>query len=231
MKITEENFKDWFPPDNRFLHFCAKYYGMSFRNDEVVEEAAFAAAKNVMRLWKRGEEFESEQHMMGTIMSCFRFGILNAYATIDRRNRVDVRSESEVTYGHSDDEFSLYAKNLTSNDKEYNNLDELIKGTLDADLNQVEADIIRLVYYEDMKRNDVCEALDICTREYRNRLNTALTKLRRAIKDDEPKQKESLKPYPKFTYTKVRRPVRGKPKRTNESKERDYSKAMSYLYS
>lgn len=231
MKITEENFKDWFPPSNRFLHYCAKYYGMSFQNDEVVEEAAFQAAKNVMRLWKRGEEFESEQHMMGTVMSCFRFGILNAYQAIERRNRVLTRSESELTYGSTDDEFNLYVAKLVSNDKEYNNLDELIKGTLDAKLNQVEADIIRLVFYEGLKRNDVCVALDICTREYRNRLNSALTKLKKAIKDDDPKEQTNLKPYPKFTYRKVPKVVRSEPKRTHEDKERDYRKAMSYIYS
>jgi RNA polymerase sigma factor (sigma-70 family) len=231
MKITEENFKDWFPANNRFLHFCAKYYGMSFHNDEVVEEAAFQAAKNVMRLWKRGEEFESEQHMMGTVMSCFRFGILNAYQTIERRGRVPTRSESELTYGSADDEFNIYLSKLISHDKEYNNLNELINKSLDQDLNQVEADIIRLVFYEDLKRKDVCDALDICTREYRKRFNSALTKLKKAVKNDEPKEQTNLKPYPKFTYRKVPKVVRSEPVKTHEDKERNYRKAMSYLYS
>ena len=43
MKITERDLRNWFPADRRFLHFCAKYYGYSFHNDEVVERAFFGA--------------------------------------------------------------------------------------------------------------------------------------------------------------------------------------------
>ena len=57
-KITEDRFKDWFPKSNRFLHYCAKYYGFSFHNEAVVEEAAYQSMLNVKRLMDRGEEFD-----------------------------------------------------------------------------------------------------------------------------------------------------------------------------
>ena len=58
-KITEDIFKDWFPKNNRFLHYCAKYYGFSFHNEAVVEEASFQAMLNVKILMYRDEEFET----------------------------------------------------------------------------------------------------------------------------------------------------------------------------
>ena len=68
MKITERDLRNWFPADRRFLHFCAKYYGYSFRNDEVVERANHLAVLNVMRLVNRDQEFEDEAHMTGMVM-------------------------------------------------------------------------------------------------------------------------------------------------------------------
>jgi hypothetical protein len=57
MKITDKDLRNWFPRDMRFLHFCAKYYGYSFHNNEVVERANHLAILNVMRLVNRDEEF------------------------------------------------------------------------------------------------------------------------------------------------------------------------------
>ena len=128
MKITEKDLRNWFPRDMRFLHFCAKYYGYSFHNDEVVERANHLAVLNVMRLVNRDQEFEDEAHMTGIVMSSFRYAILNAYSNSLSANEknLDVRNESEVTYGVGDEEYSKYQANAVADTKEINNLVDFV---------------------------------------------------------------------------------------------------------
>ena len=54
---------DFFPDDNRFLHFVAKKNGLFFLNDDDVESARFFALQSVMRLVNSEYEFEDEKHL------------------------------------------------------------------------------------------------------------------------------------------------------------------------
>ena len=128
MKITDKDLRNWFPRDMRFLHFCAKYYGYSFHNDEVVERANHLAVLNVMRLVNRDQEFEDEAHMTGIVMSSFRYAILNSYSNSLSANEknLEVRNDSELTYGVGDEEYSKYQANAVADTKEINNLVDFV---------------------------------------------------------------------------------------------------------
>ena len=140
MKITEKDLRNWFPRDMRFLHFCAKYYGYSFHNDEVVERANHLAVLNVMRLVNRDQEFEDEAHMTGMVMSSFRYAILNSYTnslTANEKN-LEVRNESEVTYGDGSEEYSKYQESAVSSDKEIDNLLDVVRDYAETKLPYLE---------------------------------------------------------------------------------------------
>ena len=229
-KITEDRFKEWFPRNNRFLHFCAKYYGLTFHSDAVVEEAAFQAMLNIKRLMDREQEFESEKRLMATVMWCFRYGILTSYEVMKRRSRVDVRSESEVTYGvGNEDDFSLYEAACIHHDKPYSNVGELISEAMLEDLTLEEREIIKQHFYEGTKLVDIRKELELTPKQFRNSYNRALAKLKLKLKEND-KNRKHIKPKPDRTMLSVRKDNRVEPIIKDTKKDRNYSKAMSFLY-
>ena len=228
-KITEERFKDWFPKSNRFLHYCAKYYGFSFHNEAVVEEASFQAMLNVKRLMDRGEEFDSEKRLMATVMWCFRFGILSAYDVLKRRNRLDCRSESEVTYGvGNEDDYSLYEAACIHHDKPYSNVGELISEAMLEDLNLEEREIIRQHFYQGEKLVDIKKSLDLTPKQFRNSYNRALAKLKLKLKEND--EKSNIKKQRTESMFRVRKSNRVESPVKDTQKDSNYSKAMSFLH-
>lgn len=182
MKITERDFKEYFPKDNRFLHFCAKHYGLSFYSDEVVEEASFRALQNVMRMYKRGQEFQDEAEKTGMVMSCFRFGILNAYDEMRRRDRLDCKNESQLTYGSGDDEYNVYLTSAKSNDKEYDNLYALLHEFIENKLTHPERLVIKNNILEGQTYGHISGVHDISQNALRSARERALNKLRKYVK-------------------------------------------------
>ena len=228
-KITEERFKDWFPKSNRFLHYCAKYYGFSFHNEAVVEEAAYQSMLNVKRLMDRGEEFDSEKRLMATVMWCFRFGILSAYDVIKRRSRLDCRSESEVTYGvGNEDDYSLYEAACIHHDKPYSNVGELISEAMLEDLNLEEREIIRQHFYQGEKLVDIKKSLDLTPKQFRNSYNRALAKLKLKLKEND--EKPNIKKQRTESMFRVRKSNRVESPVKDTQKDSNYSKAMSFLH-
>ena len=228
-KITEERFKDWFPKSNRFLHYCAKYYGFSFHNEAVVEEAAYQSMLNVKRLMDRGEEFDSEKRLMATVMWCFRFGILSAYDVIKRRSRLDCRSESEVTYGvGNEDDYSLYEAACIHHDKPYSNVGELISEAMLEDLNLEEREIIRQHFYQGEKLVDIKKSLDLTPKQFRNSYNRALAKLKLKLKEND--EKSNIKKQRTESMFRVRKSNRVESPVKDTQKDSNYSKAMSFLH-
>jgi|11BtaG_2_1085332.scaffolds.fasta_scaffold00968_9 RNA polymerase sigma factor (sigma-70 family) len=228
-KITEERFKDWFPKSNRFLHYCAKYYGFSFHNEAVVEEAAYQSMLNVKRLMDRGEEFDSEKRLMATVMWCFRYGILSAYDVLKRRNRLDCRSESEVTYGvGNEDDYSLYEAACIHHDKPYSNVGELISESMLEDLNLEEREIIKQHFYQGEKLVDIKKSLDLTPKQFRNSYNRALAKLKLKLKENE--EKPNIKKQRTESMFRVRKSNRVESPVKDPQKDSNYSKAMSFLH-
>lgn len=228
-KITEDRFKDWFPKSNRFLHYCAKYYGFSFHNEAVVEEAAYQSMLNVKRLMDRGEEFDSEKRLMATVMWCFRYGILSAYDVLKRRNRLDCRSESEVTYGvGNEDDYSLYEAACIHHDKPYSNVGELISEAMLEDLNLEEREIINQHFYQGETLVDIKKSLDLTPKQFRNSYNRALAKLKLKLKEND--EKPNIKKQRTESMFRVRKSNRVESPVKDTQKDSNYSKAMSFLY-
>ncbi len=238
MKITDKNLKAWFPSDRRFLHFCAKYYSLSFYSTEVIEEANFIAIKNVMNLYNREEEFDSEQHMFGIVMSAFRFAILNAYQSgggINRRE-LNLRSDSELTFGFGNNgEHSLYEQACITHDKPYDIVHEKLNEYIDTQLPIIEREVIRRHVMNDEKINEVAEHLDIT----RNNVRSAMSRAFRKIKKFRNSLDETINTAPKNAdnnryispaLSQLRIKMALESAEEVKVKKCSYSEAMSFLY-
>jgi len=238
MKITDKNLKAWFPSDRRFLHFCAKYYSLSFYSTEVIEEANFIAIKNVMNLYNREEEFDSEQHMFGIVMSAFRFAILNAYQSgggINRRE-LNLRSDSELTFGFGNNgEHSLYEQACITHDKPYDIVHEKLNEYIDTQLPIIEREVIRRHVMNDEKVKDVAEHLDIT----RNNVRSAMSRAFRKIKKFRNSLDETINTAPKNAdnnryispaLSQLRIKMALESAEEVKVKKCSYSEAMSFLY-
>jgi RNA polymerase sigma factor (sigma-70 family) len=238
MKITRENLKAWFPPDRRFLHFCAKYYHLSFYSNDVVEEANFIAIKNVMTLYNREQEFESEQHMFGTVMSAFRFAILNSYQSRGGANRrnLKLRYNAELTYTNGDsDDYSAYEARCVSYDKPYDVVHEKLNEFIDTQLPIIEREVVRRHIMNDEDAKVLAEDLDITT----NNIRSAKARAFRKIRNFRNSLDETINTAPKPTYndkyispalSQLRRKMADESNAEKPIKTCSYSEAMSFLY-
>jgi len=235
MKITERDFKDYFPKNNRFLHFCAKFYGYSFYSDEVVESAAHHALLNVMRMYNREQEFEDEKEKNGMIMSSFRFGILAAYDEFKRKERLPTKNESQLTYGVGDDEYNKYLHSAVSSDKEYNNIYELLREFIDTNLTHPEALVIRDNILEGKTYSHISSLNDISVTALRSARERALNKLRKYVKsitstehakDRTPDQRK----YISHARSQLRIETLLESVREKQAEANRYSEALSFLH-
>lgn len=237
MKITEKDLRNWFPRDMRFLHFCAKYYGYSFRNDEVVERANHLAVLNVMRLVNRDEEFEDEAHMTGMVMSSFRYAILNSYTnslTANEKN-LEVRNESEVTYGDGSEEYSKYQESAVSNDKEIDNLLDVVRDYAETNLPYLERRALLECVIGESTMKELATDTDTTVRQVHLAKQKAIRRVKKLIgvlDENEKKYGEQTDngKYISPSRSKLQIAIQLEPIRRDEARERDYSKAMSFIH-
>lgn len=237
MKITERDLRNWFPADRRFLHFCAKYYGYSFHNDEVVERANHLAVLNVMRLVNRDEEFEDEAHMTGMVMSSFRYAILNSYTnslTANEKN-LEVRNESEVTYGDGSEEYSKYQESAVSNDKEIDNLLDVVRDYAETKLPYLERRALLECVIGESTMKELATDTDTTVRQVHLAKQKAIRRVKKLIgvlDENEKKYGEQTDngKYISPSRSKLQIAIQLEPIRRDEARERDYSKAMSFIH-
>lgn len=237
MKITERDLRNWFPADRRFLHFCAKYYGYSFRNDEVVERASHLAVLNVMRLVNRDEEFEDEAHMTGIVMSSFRYAILNSYTNSLSANEknLDVRNESEVTYGDGSEEYSKYQESAVSSDKEIDNLLDVVRDYAETKLPYLERRALLECVIGESTMKELATDTDTTVRQVHLAKQKAIRRVKKLIgvlDENEKKYGEQTDngKYISPSRSKLQIAIQLEPIRRDEARERDYSKAMSFIH-
>lgn len=237
MKITEKDLRNWFPRDMRFLHFCAKYYGYSFHNDEVVERANHLAVLNVMRLVNRDQEFEDEAHMTGIVMSSFRYAILNSYTnslTANEKN-LEVRNESEVTYGDGSEEYSKYQESAVSNDKEIDNLLDVVRDYAETKLPYLERRALLECVIGESTMKELATDTDTTVRQVHLAKQKAIRRVKKLIgvlDENEKKYGEQTDngKYISPSRSKLQIAIQLEPIRRDEARERDYSKAMSFIH-
>ena len=237
MKITEENLKNWFPRDRRFLHYCAKVYGLSFHSKDVVERASHLAVLNVMRLVNRDQEFDNEAHMVGIVMSSFRFAILNSYnnsLNVNEKN-LNIRNETELTYGDSQDEYSLYQNAIKYNPPELNNLVDLVREYCEANLPYLERRAVLEVVMGDKTLSELCNETEITSRVVEYAKKRGMTKVRKYYKainkELDVKKEDPNKKHIGAAYRKFQAESRLERKRKIEGKRDRHSKAMSFIHS
>lgn len=238
MKITNEDIKNWFPRSNRFLHFCAKYYGLTFHNDEVVEQAAYQAFLNIKRYMDRDQEFESEKEKVGMAMSAFRFAILNSYRSYQSANRrnLDSRNESELTYGFDGDEYSVYQAALISHDKPYDNTLNTLKEFVEENLPYLEKKVIQECYFKEKGFKELSDELQVSRRKIELAKYRAFTKIKNYLNREEENEKRRAGVTPKPSYisesrSKLRAKVLSESDDKEPSREVCYTEAMSFIHS
>lgn len=229
MRITEKQIAKWFPRDRRFLHFCAKYYGYSFQNDEVVEHANFYAIKYINKMYHEGREFDDEKHMTGMVMSAFRFAILNGYDSYARTRRLNDRPMTDYEF---EDGFNSAMAKTKSNDKDYDNTIDLVKAII-KELPPVMSEIIDRHYLQQQSLREIARDLEIEYTTARRWLRNGLSRIRKALENEEPREIELENKYPKYTPVSESLPktVRSRPPQTNKATDSSHTKAMSFLYS
>jgi len=236
MKITEKDLRNWFPRDMRFLHFCAKYYGYSFRNDEVVERANHLAVLNVMRLVNRDQEFEDEAHMTGIVMSSFRYAILNSYSNSLSANEknLEVRNESELTYGVGDEEYSKYQASAVADTKEIDNLVDFVTEYAETNLPYLQRRALVECVIGESTMKELATDTDTSVRKVHLAKQKAIRRVKKligALNENEKKygKEETNGKYISPSRSKLQIAIQLEPIRRDETRERDYSKAMSFV--
>jgi DNA-directed RNA polymerase specialized sigma24 family protein len=236
MKITEKDLRNWFPRDMRFLHFCAKYYGYSFHNDEVVERANHLAVLNVMRLVNRDEEFEDEAHMTGMVMSSFRYAILNAYTNSLSANEknLEVRNDSELTYGVGDEEYSKYQASAVADTKEIDNLVDFVTEYAETNLPYLQRRALVECVIGESTMKELATDTDTSVRKVHLAKQKAIRRVKKligALNENEKKygKEETNGKYISPSRSKLQIAIQLEPIRRDETRERDYSKAMSFV--
>ncbi len=237
MKITDKDLRNWFPRDMRFLHFCAKYYGYSFHNDEVVERANHLAVLNVMRLVNRDEEFEDEAHMTGIVMSSFRYAILNSYSNSLSANEknLEVRNDSELTYGVGDEEYSKYQASAVADTKEINNLVDFVTDYAETNLPYLQRRALVECVIGESTMKELATDTDTSVRKVHLAKQKAIRRVKKligALNENEKKygKEETNGKYISPSRSKLQIEIQLEPVRRNEERERDYSKAMSFIH-
>ena len=237
MKITDKDLRNWFPRDMRFLHFCAKYYGYSFHNEEVVERANHLAVLNVMRLVNRDEEFENEAHMTGIVMSSFRYAILNSYSNSLSANEknLEVRNDSELTYGVGDEEYSKYQANAVADTKEINNLVDFVTDYAETNLPYLQRRALVECVIGESTMKELATDTDTSVRKVHLAKQKAIRRVKKligALNENEKKygKEETNGKYISPSRSKLQIAIQLEPVRRNEERERDYSKAMSFIH-
>lgn len=231
MQITEKDFKQYFPKDNRFLHFCAKYYGLSFYNEEVVEEASFQALKNVMRLYERKQEFEDEAQKTGMVMSSFRFGIYAAYDQLRRRQRLDSRPMTDFQHS-DDDEYNTVHNKMRSEDVEFDNTMDTLNDFIDNKLTWLEKIAVREHIIGGDSYAILSRRYDVTGNAIVYAKKKAIKKLREYVSKIEPSNQEELN-RPKYiseARSKLRIEALLEPIKAEQEERNRYSKALSFVY-
>ena len=236
MKITEKDLRNWFPRDMRFLHFCAKYYGYSFHNDEVVERANHLAVLNVMRLVNRDEEFEDEAHMTGMVMSSFRYAILNSYTNSLSANEknLEVRNDSELTYGVGDEEYSKYQASAVADTKEIDNLVDFVTEYAETNLPYLQRRALIECVIGESTMKELATDTETSVRKVHLAKQKAIRRVKKligALNENEKKygKEETNGKYISQSRSKLQIAIQLEPIRRDETRERDYSKAMSFV--
>ena len=215
---------EFFPSDNRYLHYVARKNGLFFINDDDVESARFFAIEAVMRLVSKEVEYEDEKHLQSVV----QMNVLRAiYRMIEwnsaKKNSQDIRSESEFI-GSDDDGFSTYIELAESDDKPYDNTMAIIEEYAQEVLDDIGYAVYKMTL-SDVARKDMAETLGKSPEAIRQRQKSNIKKLKLKYDRDE-NDKESFRE----NRRKIRERIRRKPLAKNKATECASAEANAFLH-
>ena len=225
MILKPSKLTDFFPSDNRFMHFVARKNGMFFRNNDDVESARFFALESVMRLVNSEYEFEDELHLYSVVEMNVLRGI---YRMIEwnsaKKNSQDIRPESDFIGSEDEDGLRTYVQLAKADTKEYDNTMDLIERYAQEVLDDVGYAVYEMTL-TDMSRKDIAEAIGISTEAVRQRQTSNIKKLKQKYdrhENDKTNLQQDSEP--------IRKRVRGKSFTIHTATERACSEADSFLH-
>lgn len=224
MILTKTRMVEFFPSDNRFLHYVARKNGLFFINNDDVESARFFAIEAVMRLVSKEVEFEDEPHLQNVV----QMNVLRAiYRMIEwnnaKKNSQDIRSESEFI-GSDDDGFSTYIELAESDDKPYDNTMAIIEEYAKEVLDEMGYAVFQMTL-SDVARKEMSKTLGISPEAIRQRQKSNVKKLKLKYDTDENDQ-ESFRE----NRRKIRNRIRRKPIAKNKATECASAAASAFLH-
>lgn len=230
MILTERKMREFFPPDNRFLHFVAKKNGLFFFSDEDVETARYYAIMGVNRLLQKKFEFEDEIHMLGVIELNFKRGI---YAMIQRKKALkrslDIRVESEFIMDGKED-LRGYIENAQDSEEEdkRNEMDYINHLSKDV-LNETEQHILRL-RLEGRPYREIAAHVGISAEIARTKYQRLVKKLKKEYEREENgSARRTNPPVSEINVGEIQEGVRDRPVASHKADARDYIEVLSYL--
>ena len=235
MKLTEKKLREFFPFNDRFIHFVAKKHGYSFFNNDVVDSARYHSIVNLTRyIKKHGDEFEDEQSMVGVVMSCMRYGILSAFG--DDNKKIEIIAASDLEYSAAKHIDSKYTKALVSYDDEIGGDELLYKELSERYLTPLESNVINLLS-EGYNCIEIEEKLSLKPREAylaKKRVQTRFKRIKK-LENEKTDEQGDTRPNYKEEVREIVRPIRArvedKPKVDHEKARSQYITAMSFLHS
>ena len=238
MVLTEKKLREFFPYNHRFIHFVAKRWGYSFYNDEVVDSAMYYSGINIARyIAKHGRQFDSEREMVGAVMYCIKYGILNAYGQVERRDAkgLDVRPASDFVFDPELEDYNKYNKALVVEDTEVGGFDMLYKNVVEHKLTHLEREVVKRLS-DGYSLPETDKALGLRDGQAQLAKYRVRTKAKKAIKLEHRNEEQVStnlinEEQVQENLQHVSFADQDKSNGEHEKKRSQYIKAMSFLYS
>lgn len=238
MELTESKWAEFFPLNNRFIYYCAKYYGYTFHNDDVVNDARYYSVINLMRyVDNNGNVFKDEPEMVSIVMSCIRYGILHAYSQKERgKKQVESRPFSDFitnsNWGsNANGEYNRVENSLANS---FQQEDEHFKTLLGILVEHELSEMQNMVLQECMLEGKTSKQFALEHRISETSVINARSIIKRRFKKLIKKEDEQVSNYQEYlpsTERTVRSNNGNQSELENEKKEYRYLKAMSFLHS
>ena len=215
---------EFFPSDNRFIHYVARKNGLFFVKDDDVETARFFSIDGVMRLVNKEVEFEDEAHLQNVVQMNVLRGI---YRMIEwnsaKKNSQDIRPESDFI-GSDDEGFSTYIELAESDDEPYDNTMAVIEEWAQEVLDDIGYAVYKMTL-SDVARKEMSRTLGISPEAIRQRQKSNIKKLKLKYDKDE-NDKESFRE----NRRQIRNRIRRKPIAKNKATECSSAEANAFLH-
>ena len=174
--------------------------------------------------------------MTGIVMSSFRYAILNSYSNSLSANEknLEVRNDSELTYGVGDEEYSKYQASAVADTKEIDNLVDFVTEYAETNLPYLQRRALVECVIGESTMKELATDTDTSVRKVHLAKQKAIRRVKKligALNENEKKygKEETNGKYISPSRSKLQIAIQLEPIRRDETRERDYSKAMSFV--